>query len=123
MELRLYEPGEDALNLQKNEDEPLLVRAGDALRGTLNALGVMLQWVFVVLAGALPLLAAAAVLLVLFLWWRRTRLRKGRESRRESGSYRNTANGVNGTAIQADQDPASSIKGGDDERDDEPENK
>lgn len=124
VELRLYEPGEDALNLQKNEDEPLLVRAGDALRGTLNALGVMLQWVFVVLAGALPLLAAAAVLLVLFLWRRRSYLRKGGRSRHESGSYRNAASGGKGTAIQADQDPASSIKSGDDKPDGEsPENK
>ncbi|MBY9081430.1 DUF4349 domain-containing protein [Paenibacillus sp. HN-1] len=124
VELRLYEPGEDAQNLQKHEDEPLLGRAGDALRGTLNTLSSMFQWVFIVLAGALPLLVAAVIILAFFLWWRRSRLRKGGESRRESGSYRNAASGGTGIVIQTNQEPVSTNKSGEEETDGEsPDNK
>lgn len=72
VELRIYQTEETIVAKEKDEQVPLLERASDALKGSLNALSVMLQWIFVVLAGALPLLIGGGIILAIVLIARKT---------------------------------------------------
>lgn len=67
VELRLYQTDESIAVKEKAEQGPLMERASDALKGSLNALSVMFQWLFVVLAGALPLLIGGGIILAIVL--------------------------------------------------------
>ncbi|QWU14819.1 protein of unknown function [Paenibacillus sophorae] len=80
VELRLYQPDESTLNLRKEEPQSLFGRASDALRGTLNALSMGLDWLIIVLAGALPILIGAGLILAVLLWFRRSRRRRREEA-------------------------------------------
>lgn len=109
VELRLYEPGEGAQNLQNEEGRSLIGRAGDALRGTLDALASVLQWVVIVLAGALPLLVAAALALGAFLWARRRNRRAHKEILQniQSNAPRPSAPEANDSPVKDRQDDPS----------------
>ncbi|WP_209862170.1 DUF4349 domain-containing protein [Paenibacillus shirakamiensis] len=50
-------------------------RASDALRGTLNGLGEFGKWIIIVLAGALPILGIAGIILWMFWLYRRRKVR------------------------------------------------
>ena len=71
VELRLYQTEEKVAALAKEEQGPLAQRASDALKGSMNALSVMFQWLVVVLAAALPVLIVAAVVVAIVIWLRR----------------------------------------------------
>lgn len=59
VELRLYQTDESLAVTQKKEQGPLLERASDALKSSLSAMSIMLQWLVVFLAAALPVLLVA----------------------------------------------------------------
>ncbi|WP_019909593.1 DUF4349 domain-containing protein [Paenibacillus sp. HW567] len=80
VELRLYETDKSADVKKEKEQDPLLGRASDALQGSMKALTVMFQWLFVFLAGALPVLIIAAVIVAVVLWFFRNAKRKDDES-------------------------------------------
>ncbi|HBS45757.1 MAG TPA: hypothetical protein DEA91_17180 [Paenibacillus sp.] len=63
-------------------------RASDALNGSLNALSVMFQWIVVILAGALPILIGAAIILAIVLVSRKN-IRERREQQTERIRQRN----------------------------------
>lgn len=71
VELRLYQTDESLAVTQKKEQGPLLERASDALKSSLNAMSIMLQWLVVFLAAALPVLLVGGVVTVIVLWFRR----------------------------------------------------
>lgn len=71
VELRLYQTEEKVAALAKEEQGPLGQRASDALKGSMNALSVMFQWLVVVLAAALPVLIVAALVVPIVIWLRR----------------------------------------------------
>ncbi|WP_025697615.1 DUF4349 domain-containing protein [Paenibacillus durus] len=101
VELRLYQPDESTLNMRKEEPQSLFGRASDALRGTLNAIAKGLEGIFIFLAGALPVLIGAGLILAALLWVRRSRRHRRREEasqlireanrRKEEGAYGGTA--------------------------------
>ncbi len=71
VELRLYQTDE-SLNITKTKEQgPLMNRASDALQGSLHALSVMFQWIFIFLAAAFPVLIIAAIVVLFVLWFRR----------------------------------------------------
>ncbi|WP_052092226.1 DUF4349 domain-containing protein [Paenibacillus sp. FSL H7-0357] len=71
VELRLYQTDESLAVTQKKEQGPLLERASDALKSSLNALSIMFQWLVVFLAAALPVLLIGGVVTAIVLWYRR----------------------------------------------------
>lgn len=79
VELRLYQTDELVVAKEKTEQGPLLDRASSALKSSLNALSVTFQWIVVILAGALPLLIVAGIVLVIALWFRKNGLRERNE--------------------------------------------
>ncbi|KUP21349.1 DUF4349 domain-containing protein [Paenibacillus sp. DMB5] len=93
VELRLYQSGSGIVDIQKKEQEPLLIRASDALSKSLHALSVMFQGLFVFLAAALPVLVVLAVIVAAVLFIRKKlgrgqvtkleRIRAGRTTQRE----------------------------------------
>ncbi|MFD1178036.1 DUF4349 domain-containing protein [Paenibacillus puldeungensis] len=68
IEIRVYQPKSSIVSSDK-EDTPLLGRAKDALNGTIDVLSALAQWLVVIVAGALPLIAIAAIVGIL-LWVR-----------------------------------------------------
>lgn len=83
VELRVYQTDISIALKEKNEQGPLLERASDALKGSLNALSIMFQWIFVILAGALPILIGAGIILAIILVFRKNiRTRRGLLSER-----------------------------------------
>ncbi|MCP1309157.1 DUF4349 domain-containing protein [Paenibacillus tyrfis] len=56
IELKLTQKTSSAEVIQARGQEPLGQRAAEALSGTLAVLGVLLQWLFVFMAGALPVI-------------------------------------------------------------------
>ncbi|SET59482.1 DUF4349 domain-containing protein [Paenibacillus sp. NFR01] len=72
IELRLYQPEvKTAAVDDEKEAKPLSERVSDALNGSLNAISVTFQWLVIVLAGALPILILAGIVLAIFLAIRR----------------------------------------------------
>lgn len=83
VELRVYQTDESIAVKEKEEQGPLLERASDALKGSLNALSVMFQWIVVILAGALPILIGAAIILAIVLVSRKNiHERRGQQAQR-----------------------------------------
>ncbi|MHA6530657.1 DUF4349 domain-containing protein [Paenibacillus sp. BAC0078] len=80
VELRLYETDKSVDIKKEKEQDPLLSRASDALLSSMKAISVMFQWLFVFLAGALPVLIIAAVIVAIVLWYFRKAKRKDAES-------------------------------------------
>ncbi|WP_313638827.1 DUF4349 domain-containing protein [Paenibacillus sp.] len=83
VELRVYQTDASIAVKEKEEQGPLMERASDALKGSLNALSVMFQWIVVILAGALPILIGAAIILAIVLV-----TRKNMRERREQQTQR-----------------------------------
>lgn len=79
VELRLYQTDESIAITQQKEQGPLMERASDALKGSLNALSVMFQWLVVFLAGALPVLIIAGVIIAIVLFFRNKSKRRDTE--------------------------------------------
>ncbi len=77
IEIRLYQPMENSIIKLEQEKEPLLKRAKNALTGSIDAISVVLQWLIIVLSGALPLILIAAVILAI-VWPMRRRSRSRR---------------------------------------------
>jgi hypothetical protein len=75
VELRLYQTDASFDVQKKAELDPLGTRASNALNGSLHALSVTFQWLVVILAGALPILIGAALVLMIVLVYRRRRQR------------------------------------------------
>ncbi|MFE4711142.1 DUF4349 domain-containing protein [Paenibacillus sp. NPDC056722] len=92
VELRLYQTDESLDVMKKKGQDPLGTRASQALSGSLNALSVTFQWIVVILAGALPILIGAALVLIIVFAYRRRRQHRQseesqliREANRQSG--------------------------------------
>ncbi|AHV98284.1 DUF4349 domain-containing protein [Paenibacillus sabinae] len=81
VELRVYQTDESSANQRLEERRSLFGKAADALRGTLNAMSTAFQWLFIFLAGALPLLIGAAFIAAVLLW-----LGRSRRNRRDKAS-------------------------------------
>ncbi|MNJ38585.1 hypothetical protein D3C77_334340 [compost metagenome] len=62
VEIRLYQPEVNEINLSAKNTEPLGQRAWNALDGSLKAISVFFQWLIVFLSGALPVLLLIAVI-------------------------------------------------------------
>lgn len=78
VELRLYQTGQETL-LKKN-DKSLGGKIAGALKGSTEAVWAGLQLLLVIVAGALPVLAALAVIAVPVLWYvKRGRKRAGKK--------------------------------------------
>ncbi|WP_379195380.1 DUF4349 domain-containing protein [Paenibacillus sp. GCM10012306] len=75
VELRLYQTDASLDVMKKKGQDPLGTRASQALSGSLNALSVTFQWIVVILAGALPILIAAAIILIIVFAFRKRRQR------------------------------------------------
>lgn len=81
VELRIYQTDENIAVTQKKEQGPLMERASDALKSSLNALSVMFQWLVVFLAGALPVLIIAGIILAIVFFFRKKSKRYDTEYR------------------------------------------
>lgn len=73
VELRLYQTDAGSDIQKKQEQDPLGTRANKALNGSLNALSVTFEWLVVILAGALPILIGAGIILWIVLAYRKRR--------------------------------------------------
>lgn len=83
VELRVYQTDEAIAVKKQEEQAPLMERASDALSGSLKALSIMFQWIFIVLAGALPILIGLGVLLaIIFVIRKYIREQRERQSLR-----------------------------------------
>lgn len=81
VELRVYQTDESIAVKEKADQGPLMERASNALKGSLNALSVMFQWIVVILAGALPILIGAGIILAIVLVSRKNmRVRRGQRT-------------------------------------------
>lgn len=81
VELRLYQTDESIAVKEKADQGPLMERASNALKGSLNALSVMFQWIVVILAGALPILIGGGIILAIVLVTRKNmRVRRGQRT-------------------------------------------
>jgi hypothetical protein len=67
VELRLYQTDESFAAKHSTEQGPLGERASDALKGSLNALSILFQWLVVILAAALPVLIIGGIIMVIVL--------------------------------------------------------
>ncbi|MED4957543.1 DUF4349 domain-containing protein, partial [Paenibacillus macerans] len=90
VEIRLYQPEQAGSAMAEGDEPPLLERAKQALTGSIEVLSLILQWLIVLLAGALPVIAIAAVIVVP-LWLLRRRQAQNRAEEREA---RKQANGM-----------------------------
>lgn len=112
VELRLYQTDVSIANLRKDERQPLFGRAADALRGTLNALSMAFQWLFIFLAGALPVLIGAGLILAVLFWLRRSRRGRReeasvliREANRQREKGRSASGGPGSNPDSGEEDP------------------
>ncbi|WP_426447718.1 DUF4349 domain-containing protein [Paenibacillus sp. S-38] len=76
VELRVEQTVSSAARIQSVERGPLWSRAGEALQGSAAFIGLMLEWLVVILAGALPVLPLAAAVGGLYWLYRRWRRRR-----------------------------------------------
>lgn len=104
VEIRLYQPEQAGSAMAEGDETPLLERAKQALTGSIEVLSLILQWLIVLLAGALPVIAIAAVIVVP-LWLLRRRQAQNRAAQREAWKQANgmqtNAMLANGMAVQA----------------------
>lgn len=82
VEIRVFQPLEDTLSKLDKEQPPLLQRAEQALSGSLKVISMILQWIVIVLAGALPLILIAALIVAIYV--------PVRKKRRKSQPVRNS---------------------------------
>ncbi|WP_025853428.1 DUF4349 domain-containing protein [Paenibacillus ehimensis] len=75
IELKLSQKTSSAEVIQARGQDPLGQRAAEALSGTLAVLGVLLQWLFVFVAGALPVILLL-MLIGVPVWFLRKRRKK-----------------------------------------------
>ncbi|AOZ94060.1 DUF4349 domain-containing protein [Paenibacillus crassostreae] len=76
VEIRLYQQeGIVDKALVPEEKAPLFERANDALKGTINVLTLLFQWIVVILFGALPVILVGGVIL-LVLWIARRKMKQ-----------------------------------------------
>lgn len=94
VEIRLYQPEQAGSAMAEGDETPLLERAKQALTGSIEVLSLILQWLIVLLAGALPVIAIAAVIVVP-LWLLRRRQAQNRAAQGEAWKQ------ANGMAVQA----------------------
>ncbi|KAF9119849.1 hypothetical protein BGX30_003585 [Mortierella sp. GBA39] len=84
VELRIYQPEKTLPKAEPNRQQaPLGKRAGDALQGSMDVLTQIVQWIIVILSGAVPVLILAAIVL-LIVWM----VRKGRKQQRAEAAER-----------------------------------
>lgn len=77
IEIRLYQQeGKVDPAVVKEEKGPLLDRANDALKGTIDVLTLLFQWLVVILFGALPVLLVGIVIWIAIWLTRRNRVQK-----------------------------------------------
>lgn len=87
IEIRVYQP--DAAKMAITDEDPgLLDRMKNALTGSIEVLSLLAQWLVVFLAGALPLLVIASIILVP-VWIYRRKTREKRAQRRAEQSTNN----------------------------------
>ncbi|OKP99156.1 DUF4349 domain-containing protein [Paenibacillus sp. P46E] len=111
VELRLYQTEESVGIAKTKEQGPLMDRASDALQSSLHALSVMFQWLFILLAAALPVLIVAAVVVVIVLWVRKrnksrdhgTVMRIRQENREQNQTHQDQTTGNPAPAPDADE--------------------
>lgn len=89
VEIRLYQPDQAGSTLATGDEPPLLERAKQALTGSIEVLSLILQWLIVLLAGALPVIAIAVVIVVPLLLLRR-RQAQNRVAQREAWKQANS---------------------------------
>ncbi|MCA1295496.1 DUF4349 domain-containing protein [Paenibacillus sp. alder61] len=82
VEIRVFQPLEDTVSKLAKEQPPLLQRAEQALSGSLKVISMILQWIVIVLAGALPLILIAALIVAVYV--------PVRKKRRKSQHVRNS---------------------------------
>lgn len=73
VEIRVYQPLEDTVAKLAKEQPPLLQRAEQALSGSLQVISMILQWIVIVIAGALPLILIAALIVAVYIPVRKKR--------------------------------------------------
>ncbi|WP_245954623.1 DUF4349 domain-containing protein [Fontibacillus phaseoli] len=78
IEIRLYQPMETSIVKLNEEKPPLYKRAQDALTGSIDVILLVLQWLVVVLSGALPLIVIGAVIAAIVWPLRRRRKKRNR---------------------------------------------
>ncbi|OXL82000.1 hypothetical protein BCV73_02125 [Paenibacillus sp. SSG-1] len=84
VELRIYQPEKTLPKAEPDRQQaPLGQRAGDALQGSMDVLTQIVQWIIVILSGAVPVLILAAIVL-LIVWI----VRKGRKQQRAEAAAR-----------------------------------
>ncbi|MGZ7440500.1 DUF4349 domain-containing protein [Paenibacillus sp. TH7-28] len=89
VEIRLYQPEQGGSTLAAGDEPPLLERAKQALTGSIEVLSLILQWLIVFLAGALPVIAIAAVIVVPLMLVHRRRA-QNRAAQREAWKEANS---------------------------------
>ncbi|OAB43744.1 DUF4349 domain-containing protein [Paenibacillus glacialis] len=83
VEIRLYQ--QDGIvdpALINEEKAPLFDRANDALKGTINALTILFQWIVVILFGASPIILVAIIVWIVLWLIRRNRVEKKNDHNR-----------------------------------------
>ncbi|WP_052675936.1 DUF4349 domain-containing protein [Paenibacillus sp. IHBB 10380] len=77
IEIRLYQPNVDNVaNNTEKKAAPLLKRANDALKGAINIMSLVFQWVVVILFGLIPFLLVGGIIVLLVWLIRRITMRK-----------------------------------------------
>lgn len=113
VELRLYQT-DASLDIQKKQgQDPLGIRANKALKGSLHALSVTFEWLVVILAGALPILVGAGIILWIVLAYRKRRRRSlNKHSRgvREGNQAQQPANTLLPNVGNVDQSGAAQVE-------------
>jgi hypothetical protein len=87
VEIRLYQQdGIVDTALVDEEKTPLFERANEALKGTIDVLTLLFQWIVVILFGAMPIILVGGVIW-LVLWMARRKLRQQKINHPRSESY------------------------------------
>ncbi|WP_334073066.1 MULTISPECIES: DUF4349 domain-containing protein [Paenibacillus] len=73
VEIRVFQPLDDAATKLEKEQAPLLQRAEQALNGSMKVISMILQWVVIVIAGALPVILIAALIVAIYVPLRKKR--------------------------------------------------
>ncbi|MGG6311318.1 DUF4349 domain-containing protein [Paenibacillus macerans] len=81
IEIRVYQPDPSKLTVANDGETPLLERIKNALAGSIDVLSLLVQWLIVFLAGALPVLIIAAIIVVP-IWLVRRKNKAERDRRR-----------------------------------------
>ncbi|MCM3038372.1 DUF4349 domain-containing protein [Paenibacillus motobuensis] len=81
VEIRLYQPDVKLLQNASQEKSPLLERAGKALNGSIQVVSTMLEWLVVVLAGAVPVIVIAGIIFAIVWLLQRAIRTRARHSR------------------------------------------